>query len=63
MESFHYPVTATAVFGACFIVLALAAPWLSWNLGTREMNVGERLLSAVLGGVLVTLWAMWRWLV
>ena len=63
VESFHYPVTAIAVFGASFIVLAAAAPWLSWNLGTREMKVGERLLSAVLGAALVALWAIWRWLV
>jgi len=63
MSSFHYPVTMTALFGFCFVVLAMAAPWLSWNLGMRDMNSGERLLSAMLGLVLLSLWAMWRWLV
>jgi hypothetical protein len=60
MTSGDWPPFIILLCGCLFLLLGLMYPWLSTWLGVDESRPERRVLSVVLGVVLLSLWAIWR---
>ena len=60
MTRLDWPVYVIFVCGCLFLLLALLYPSLSALFGTGPARPEQRVLSAVLGLVLLGLWGIWR---
>ena len=59
MTTNDWPAYMVALCGGLFIFIGICYPWLSKLTNTAAPQPGLRLLSVVLGLVLLALWAIW----